>query len=100
MPEAAQLAKILKDSMKGGKYILGAKEVVSGMKGSRVILCTKSLPPRLEAMVRSEAQRLEVPIVDLKASSSELARMIGRPFRVSVIALRTLGENELKQLQK
>jgi ribosomal protein L30E len=100
MPEAAQLAKILKDSMKGGKYILGAKEVVSGMKGSRVILSTKSLPPRLEARVRSEAQRLEVPIVDLKATSSELARMIGRPFRVSVIALRTLGENDLKQLQK
>ena len=100
MPEASQLAKILKDSMKGGKYILGAKEVVSGMKGSRVILCTRSLPPRLEARVRSEAQRQEVPVVDLKATSSELARMLGRPFRVSVIALRSLGENELKQLQR
>ena len=99
MPEASQLAKILKDSMKGGKYLLGAKEVVSGMKGSRVILCTKSLPPRLGARVRSEAQR-QVPVVDLKATSSELARMLGRPFRVSVIALRSLGENELKQLQR
>ena len=34
------------------------------------------------------------------ATSSELARMLGRPFRVSVIALRSLGENELKQLQR
>jgi ribosomal protein L30E len=98
MPEASHLAKILKDSMKGGKYLLGAKEVANGMKGSRVVICTKSLPPRLEARVRSEARKQEVPVVDLKATSSELARMLGRPFRVSVVALRSLGENELKQL--
>ncbi len=100
MPEASQLAKILKESMKGGKYVLGAKEVAAGMKGSRVIICTKSIPPRLEARVRDEARKQEVPVVDLKATSSELARMLGRPFRVSVIALRSLTETELKQLQR
>ena len=100
MPEASQLAKILKDSMKGGKYVIGAKEVASGMKGSRVIICTKSIPPRLDARIRSEAKKQDVPVVDFKATSSELARILGRPFRVSVIALRSLGENDLKQLQR
>ncbi len=100
MPEASQLAKILKDSMKGGKYVLGAKEVAAGMKGSRVIICTKSLRPRLEAKIRGEAQKQEIPVIDFKATSPELARMLGRPFRVSVIALRSLTETELKQLQR
>ena len=100
MPEPSQVAKILKDSMKGGKYILGAREVAQGMKGSKVIICTRSLPPNLGATIRSEAQKNEIPVVDFKATSSELARMVGRPFRVSVIALRSLGDADLRQLLK
>ncbi len=100
MPEASQVAKILKDSMKGGKYVLGAREVFQGMKGSKVIICTRSLPPNLEARIRGEAQKNEIPVINFKATSTELARMVGRPFRVSVIALRSLGDADLRQLQK
>ncbi len=100
MPEASQVAKILKDSMKGGKYVLGAREVAQGMQGSKVIICTTSLPPSMAARIRSEAQKNEIPVIDFKATSSELARMVGRPFRVSVIALRSLGDADLRQLLK
>jgi ribosomal protein L30E len=98
MIEPSQLSKILKDSMKAGKYTIGAKETIAGMKGVKAIICTRSLPARLGAQLKEEAKKHEVPVVDVGITSVELARMIGRPFRVSTLALRSLGDGDLKQL--
>ncbi len=100
MADSSLVAKILKETMKSGKYVLGAKEVAAGMKGSKAIICTNSVPASLEAKIRSEAQKNEIPVISLSATSSEFARMIGRPYKVSAIALRSLGESELRQLQR
>ena len=84
--------------MKGGKFSLGAKESMATMKGAKAILCTRSVPAALGARLREEAKKHEVPIVDLEITSVELARMIGKPYRVSTLSLRSLGEANLKQL--
>ncbi len=98
MVEPSQLSKILKDSMKGGKYTIGAKEAMASMKGTKAIVCTRSLPAQLGAKLRDEAKKHGVAVVDVGLTSVELARMIGRPFRVSALALRSLGDGDLKQL--
>lgn len=98
MIEPSLLSKILKDSMKGGKYTIGAKEAIASMKGTKAIVCTRSLPAKLGAKLRDEAKKQEVAVVDVGLTSVELARMIGRPFRVSALALRSLGDGDLKQL--
>jgi ribosomal protein L30E len=61
-------------------------------------LCTRSLPTQLGEKLREEAKKHDVAVVDVPMTSVELARMIGRPFRVSTLALRSLGEADLKQL--
>jgi ribosomal protein L30E len=96
--DQAQVSKILKDAMKGGKYTLGAKESIAAMKGAKAVLCTRSVPEKAAAALREEAKKHDVPVVDLDMTSAELARMIGRPYRVSAVALRSLGEANLKQL--
>ena len=45
-----------------------------------------------------EAERNKVPIVKIEKSSAELGRMLGRPFRVSVISLRVVAEGDFRQL--
>jgi len=100
MADQSQVAKLLKDAMKSGKYLIGSREVRSGMKGAKAIICTKSVPPKLESRLRSEAKNLGIPVIQLPATSAEFARMIGRPYRVSTMALRAIGESELKQLQR
>jgi len=100
MVEPSQLSKILKDAMKGGMYTIGAKEAMGSMKGTKAIICTRSLPAQLGAKLRDEAKKHDVAVVDLGISSVELARMIGRPFRVSALALRSVGDADLKQLVK
>jgi len=100
MVDNAHLSKVLKEAMKGGKTAVGAKESISAMKGSKAILLTRSVPAGLGAKLREEAKKSGVPVVELSQSSSELARMIGRPYRVSAVALRSVSEADVNQLLK
>ena len=98
MVDTSQLAKVLKDAMKGGKSALGAKESLAAVKGSKAVLCTKSIPPVLGAKLREEAKKHGVPVVELSQSSAELARMVGKPYKVSAMAVRNVSDTDVKQL--
>ncbi|MDA4127059.1 MAG: ribosomal L7Ae/L30e/S12e/Gadd45 family protein [Thaumarchaeota archaeon] len=100
MVEIAYLSKVLKEAMKGGKSVVGAKESIAAVKGSKAVLCTKSIPPALGARLREEAKKHGVPVVELPQSSSELARMVGRPYKVSAMALRNVSDSDVKQLMR
>jgi large subunit ribosomal protein L30e len=96
----AQLVKVLKDAMKGGKSAVGAKESMAAVKGSKAILCTRSIPASLGAKLREEAKKYGVPVVELKHSSAELARLLGRPYRVSAVAVRNVSDADIKLLSR
>jgi len=100
MVDSTQLSKVLKDAMKGGKSALGAKESMAAVKGSKAVLCTRSLPPKLGARLREEAKKHGVPVVELTQSSAELARMVGKPYRVSAMAVRNVSDADIKQLTR
>jgi large subunit ribosomal protein L30e len=100
MVDSALLSKVLKDAMKGGKSAIGAKESIAAMKGSKAILVTRSVPAALGARLRDEAKKHGVPVVELPHSSAELARLIGRPYRVSAVSLRSVSEADVNQLLK
>jgi large subunit ribosomal protein L30e len=100
MVDHAQLSKVLKDAMKGGKSAIGVKESIGAVKGSKAVLCTKSVPPALGAKLREEAKKHGVPVVELTESSAELAKMIGRPYRVSAMAVRNVSDADIKQLTR
>lgn len=89
---------MLKDAMKGGKSAVGAKESIAAVKGSKAVLCTKSILPRLGTKLRDEAKKQNVPVIELTETSAELARMVGRPYKVSAMALRNVSDSDIKQL--
>ena len=100
MVESAHLSKVLRDAMKAGKSALGAKESIAALKGSKAVLCTRSIPPRLGLKLREEAVKLGVPVVEIPQTSAELSKLVGRPFRVSAIALRGISDADVKQLMR
>ena len=100
MVDSTLLSKVLKDAMKGGKSAIGAKESLAAVKGSKAVLCTKSSPPALGAKLREEAKKHGVPVVELPQSSVDLARMVGRPYKVSAIAVRNVSDADVKQLMR
>jgi large subunit ribosomal protein L30e len=98
--DSAHLTKVLKDAMKGGKSALGVKESMAAVKGSKAILCTRSIPGALGNRLREEAKKYGVPVVELPHSSAELARLVGRPYRVSAIAVRNVSDSDVKLLTR
>jgi large subunit ribosomal protein L30e len=98
MASQQAVSAVLKEAMKGGKFILGTKEVLSGLKSSKAVIVAKSLPGKYNSKLTEEAKKHDVPIIRLGITSSELSRMIGRPFRVSAIGLRQIGDSDLRQL--
>ncbi len=100
MVDNVLLAKVLKDAMKGGKSSLGTKETLAAMKGAKAVLCTRSVPEALGAKLRAAAKEQGVPVVELPHSSAELARMVGRPYSVSVMGLRSVSEADINQLMR
>ena len=100
MVDNALLSKVLKEAMKGGKSAVGAKESLAAVKGSKAVLCTRSIPAALGTRLREEAKKHGVPVVELTQSSVELGRMVGRPYKVSAIAVRNVSDSDVKLLTR
>ncbi|MBI3858964.1 MAG: ribosomal L7Ae/L30e/S12e/Gadd45 family protein [Thaumarchaeota archaeon] len=100
MVDSTALSKILKEGMRGGKSALGAKESLAAMKGSKALLLTRSVPKAIDARLRAEAEKNNVSVVELQMTSAELARLVGRPYKVSTLALKSVTEADVKQLQR
>lgn len=98
MVEHQVLGKILKDAMKGGRYSIGTGEVIADMKGAKLVICSKSLQGDVRTRIDEEAKNNAVQVLALDKNSTELGRMLGRPFRVSAIALRAVSDSDLRQL--
>jgi len=94
------LARVLKEAMKSGKYTIGTKEVISELKSAKMVVAASTLSSgdSGEGRLVSEAEKNKVPIVKIDKSSAQLGRMLGRPFRVSAIALRVVAEGDFRQL--
>jgi large subunit ribosomal protein L30e len=99
MVDQQLLGKVLKEAMKSGKYTLGTKEVVEDVKSSKVIIAAGTLPGKPGKQLREEAEKNKVPIVVLQKNSLQLGRLLGRPYKVSAVAIRSISESDLRQLQ-
>ena len=93
MPEERELEKQLKIAAKTGKYIVGRREVLSGVKGSSLLVWSASA--NVPQQILDECKALSVPAVKFKGNPVELGHACGIPFRVSVIALKTTGDADL-----
>lgn len=95
------LARVLKEAMKSGKYTIGTKEVISELKSSKMVIAASTVSSENAAddngLLR-QAEKNKVPVVRIDKSSAQLGKMIGRPFRVSAIALRVVAEGDYRQL--
>jgi large subunit ribosomal protein L30e len=94
------LARVLKEAIKSGKYTIGTKEVISELKSAKMVIAasTHSSDGSEKKSLAQEAKKSNVPLVGIDRSSAQLGRMLGRPFRVSAIAVRVVAESDYRQL--
>jgi large subunit ribosomal protein L30e len=93
VPEVRELEKQLKIAAKTGKYLVGRREVLSGVKGTKLLVWSASAD--IPQKILDECKTLSVPAVKFNGNPVELGHACGIPFRVSVIALKAAGDADL-----
>ena len=98
--EQQVLGRVLKEALKSGKYTIGTKEVISELKSAKMVIAA-SAASRTDSTMGSliaAAEKNQVPVVSMDKSSAELGKLMGKPFRVSAVALRVVAEGDFRQL--
>jgi large subunit ribosomal protein L30e len=98
MSDERELEKQLKIAAKTGNYVVGRREVQSGIKGSKLLVWSASA--NLPQGILDECRGLSVPAFRFSGNPVELGRACGIPFRVSVIALKSPGDADLSAFSR
>ncbi len=94
MPLSSELEKQLKAAARTGKYIVGRKEVLASLKGSKLLVWSASANIPQELL--NECRSLQIPALRFDGDPIALGKACGIPFKVSVIAVRSAGDADLK----
>ncbi|MDA4121671.1 MAG: ribosomal L7Ae/L30e/S12e/Gadd45 family protein [Thaumarchaeota archaeon] len=93
------LGRVLKEAVKSGKYTLGTREVLAELKSSKVVIAAAPRPGAEGEVLKKEAEKNHVPVIWIEKNSAALGRLVGRSHKVSAIALRSISDQDLRQLQ-
>ena len=97
---AKLLEKALTGAIKERKHTLGAKQVVSSMKNSKLVLISRSVPINLTKKIEESAQKHNVPLIHFNDTSVVLGKLCGLAFRVSAISLSSLSNTNAQAILK
>jgi large subunit ribosomal protein L30e len=89
------LNKVIKDLVSPGKYKCGTKEVLSSIKTSKLLILSESVPLPMRAQIEEKSKESTIPICYFKGNSLQLGKLCNKPFRVSVIALKSGTEEDI-----
>lgn len=91
------LEKALKDAVKEGKCVLGAKQVLGFVGGSKLIVVSRHAGARLPG-IEGGARDAGVPVVRFSGTSVALGRLCGLQFRVSAASITSATQASIKSI--
>ncbi|GIU70878.1 MAG: hypothetical protein KatS3mg003_0357 [Candidatus Nitrosocaldaceae archaeon] len=91
------LSKILKNSH---NYLIGSKEVLKNIEKAKIVIYADTLEPKIKEKAESICKDRSIPIYNSNNTSLELGRLCNKPFRVSILALTDIDDNDLQMLLK
>jgi len=97
---AKLLEKALTNAIKERKRILGAKQIVSSMKNSKLVVISQSVPTQTAKKIEDSAQNINVPLIHFNDTSVILGKLCGLRFRVSAISVSSLSNTNVQAILK
>ena len=94
------LEKTLTDAIKERKRTLGAKQILSSMKNSKLVVISQSVPTKTAEKIEESAQNDNVPLIHFNDTSVILGKLCGLQFRVSAISLNSLSATNVQAIIK
>lgn len=98
MNKMKNLEKIIKEAKSSNKYKEGVKEVRSNIKGSKLIIISKSLRNTDKQFIEKTCEELKVPLYYYTDNSIKLGRLFNKPYRISTVALKSVEDEDVNAL--
>ncbi|MEW6604830.1 MAG: ribosomal L7Ae/L30e/S12e/Gadd45 family protein [Thermoproteota archaeon] len=83
------LEKVIKDAVAADKYKSGVKEVLQSVKGSKLIIVSKSIDSVDRAKLEERAKTANVAVYEYPGTSVQLGKLCNRPYRITAIAIKS-----------
>lgn len=83
------LEKVIKDAVAADKYKSGVKEVLQSVKGTKLIIVSKSIDSADRAKLEEQAKTANVAVYEYPGTSVQLGKLCNKPFRITAIALKS-----------
>jgi large subunit ribosomal protein L30e len=92
------LEKVIKDAVAADKYKSGVKEVLQSVKGSKLVIVSKSIDSADRAKLEEQAKAANVAVYEYPGTSVQLGKLCNRPFRVTAIAIKSGTSAEIEAI--
>ena len=81
------IEKTLKEAVRSSSFKCGHKEVLQSIKGSKLIVLSRSANAPIRRVLEQQALAAGVQIHRFDGNSMQLGKLCGKPFRVAVVAI-------------
>lgn len=79
---------------------MGAKQVLSSVKNSKLIVLSQSIKKEMLERIESDAKKEKIPLVNFQGTSVALGRLCGLQFRISTISFTSITDASIKSIIK
>ena len=93
------LEKTLKDAIKEKSVIIGSKQVLGSLDKVKLVISSNTRNDITEK-ISSEAEKLNVPIINYDGNSVALGRLSGFEYRISTISFTKINDSDIKSLMR
>ncbi len=82
------IEQALKEAASNNKVKCGTKEVMGSIKGTDVVVISKSANQTARRYLEEQAIAVGVKIYQFEGNSMQLGKICGKPFRTSVVSIK------------
>lgn len=86
---------MIRDAIAAKKYKSGTRETLGSIKGSKLLVLSKSIGAKDKALVEEQAKTANVPIYQFDGSSVQLGKLCNKPYRITAIAIKSGTTEEI-----
>jgi large subunit ribosomal protein L30e len=83
------IEKTLKEAASSSNFKCGHKQALQTLKGSKLIVLSRSVNATARKVLEQQALATGVPIHQFDGNSMQLGKLCGKPFRIAVVAIKT-----------
>ena len=89
--------KALKILVKTGKVFFGSNQAISKTQSgkAKLLIVASNCPSKVQDKLQKDAQLSNIPIITYSGSGLDLGVACGKPFSVSVLTVRVVGESDI-----